>query len=134
MRIQPDDADWDAGDINYNVLRWTSSPTPPFGGYGPSLANPLTGEILGADIMLEYVFMKNRWIFDQLYTDGAANLLAEAQGHIHANGVLCSAGHQLQQSLIFAGALGTGMGIDNNEILRQGLMELVLHEVGHTLG
>ena len=134
VRIQPDDADWDAGDINYNVLRWTSSPTPPFGGYGPSLANPLTGEILGADIMLEYVFMKNRWIFDQLYTDGGANLLTEQQGHVHANGVLCSAGHQLQQSLIFAGALGTGMGIDNNEILRQGLMELVLHEVGHTLG
>ena len=25
--VQPDDADWDAGDIRYNVLRWTSSPT-----------------------------------------------------------------------------------------------------------
>ncbi|WP_423185949.1 zinc-dependent metalloprotease [Alishewanella sp. d11] len=134
VRIQPDDADWDAGDINYNVLRWTSSPNPPFGGYGPSLANPLTGEILGADIMLEYVFMKNRWIFDSLYTDGATQLTTEAAGHWHANGVFCSAGHQLQQNLIMAGALGTGLPIDNNEILRQGLMELVLHEVGHTLG
>ena len=134
VRIQPDDADWDAGDINYNVLRWTSSPNPPFGGYGPSLANPLTGEILGADIMLEYVFMKNRWIFDSLYTDGASQLTTEAAGHWHANGVFCSAGHQLQQNLIMAGALGTGLPIDNNEILRQGLMELVLHEVGHTLG
>ncbi len=134
VRIQPDDADWDAGDINYNVLRWTSSPNPPFGGYGPSLANPLTGEILGADIMLEYVFMKNRWIFDSLYTDGASQLTSEAAGHWHANGVFCSAGHQLQQNLIMAGALGTGLPIDNNEILRQGLMELVLHEVGHTLG
>lgn len=134
VRIQPDDADWDAGDINYNVLRWTSSPNPPFGGYGPSLANPLTGEILGADIMLEYVFMKNRWIFDSLYTDGASQLTTEAAGHWHANGVFCSAGHQLQQNLIMAGALGTGLPIANNEILRQGLMELVLHEVGHTLG
>ncbi|SFD15200.1 protein of unknown function [Pseudoalteromonas denitrificans DSM 6059] len=52
VKVQPDDAKWDAGDINYNVLRWTSSPKPPFGGYGPSLANPLTGEIMGADIML----------------------------------------------------------------------------------
>jgi hypothetical protein len=26
VKIQPDDAKWDAGDINYNVLRWTSSP------------------------------------------------------------------------------------------------------------
>jgi len=134
VRIQPDDADWDAGDINYNVLRWTSSPTPPFGGYGPSLANPLTGEILGADIMLEYVFMKNRWIFDTLYTDGSAQVSKEAPGHMHANGVFCSAGHQLQQSLILASALGTGLDIEKNDILRQGLMELVLHEVGHTLG
>ena len=29
VKIQPDDADWDAGDIRYNVLRWTSSPNPP---------------------------------------------------------------------------------------------------------
>ncbi|MFM7814215.1 MAG: DUF5117 domain-containing protein, partial [Flavobacteriales bacterium] len=54
-KIQPDDATWDAGDIHYNVLRWTSSPNPPFGGYGPSFVNPRTGEILGADIMLELV-------------------------------------------------------------------------------
>ena len=52
VKVQPDDADWDAGDIRYNVLRWTSSPNPPFGGYGPSFTNPRTGEIIGADIML----------------------------------------------------------------------------------
>ena len=46
VKIQPDDADWSAGDIRYNVLRWTSSPNPPFGGYGPSFTNPRTGEIL----------------------------------------------------------------------------------------
>ena len=40
VKTQPDDADWDAGDIRYNVLRWTSSPNPPFGGYGPSMTNP----------------------------------------------------------------------------------------------
>ena len=55
VKIQPDDADWDAGDIRYNVLRWTSSPNPPFGGYGPRMTNPRTGEIIGADIMLEYI-------------------------------------------------------------------------------
>ncbi|GIR63381.1 MAG: hypothetical protein CM15mP68_0470 [Pseudomonadota bacterium] len=27
---KPDDAEWDAGDIRYNVLRWASSPNPPF--------------------------------------------------------------------------------------------------------
>ena len=34
-KIQPDDADWDAGDIRYNVVRWSNSPEPAFSGYGP---------------------------------------------------------------------------------------------------
>jgi len=45
VKVQPDDADWDAGDIRYNVLRWTSSPNPPFGGYGQSFVNPRTGKL-----------------------------------------------------------------------------------------
>jgi len=57
VKVQPDDADWDAGDIRYNVLRWTSSPSPLFGGYGPSMANPRTGQILGADVMLEFSYI-----------------------------------------------------------------------------
>ena len=60
VNIQPDTANWDAGDIRYNVLRWTSSPNPPFGGYGPSFVNPRTGEILGADIMLEWIYITKR--------------------------------------------------------------------------
>ena len=68
VKVQPDDAEWDAGDIRYNVLRWTSSPNPPFGGYGPRFTNPRTGEIIGADIMLEWVYLTNR-----LYVDGIFN-------------------------------------------------------------
>ena len=45
VKVQPDTASWDAGDIRYNVLRWTSSPDPPFGGYGPRFVNPRTGQI-----------------------------------------------------------------------------------------
>ena len=53
VKEMPDTASWDPGDIRYNVLRWTSSPYPPFGGYGPSFVNPRSGEIIRADIMLE---------------------------------------------------------------------------------
>ena len=130
VKIQPDDADWDAGDINYNVLRWTASPRPPFGGYGPALANPLTGEILGSDIMLEYVFMKNRWMYDTLYTQGAATLTE----HMSDSELQCSLGHSIQENMLLAKGLGTGANIEDKEILRQGLTQLVLHEVGHTLG
>ena len=37
VKIQPDDATWDAGDIRYNVLRWTSSPNAPFRRIWPKL-------------------------------------------------------------------------------------------------
>ncbi|MBB1504817.1 MAG: hypothetical protein ACJAVX_000737 [Pseudoalteromonas rhizosphaerae] len=131
VKIQPDDAKWDAGDINYNVLRWTSSPKPPFGGYGPALANPLTGEILGSDIMLEFVFMKNRWIYDTLFTQGT---MSHSNGAANTGELNCSLGHEIQQNMMLANSLSTGASIEDKEILRQGLTQLVLHEVGHTLG
>ena len=77
VKIQPDDADWDAGDIRYNVLRWTSSPNPPFGGYGPSFVNPRTGQILGADIMLEYIFVTNRVRQEKAFATAAMGLEAD---------------------------------------------------------
>src|SRR5688500_1045153 len=89
VNVQPDDATWDAGDIRYNVLRWTSSPNPPFGGYGPSFINPRTGEILGADVMLEYVFITNRLRQERLFN--AAGLFAtgdESDSELHANNTL----------------------------------------------
>lgn len=140
VKIQPDDATWSAGDLNYNVLRWTSSPQPRFGGYGPSLANPLTGEMLGADIMLEFVFMKNRWIYNSLYSQGAASVgFSNNEQHEEqipgSNSALnCSAGHELQQGLLLSQVMSNGSDIENKAVLKEGLRHLVLHEVGHTLG
>ena len=138
VKIQPDDATWDAGDVRYNVLRWTSSPNPPFGGYGPSFTNPRTGEILGADIMLEYVFLTNRLKMSEIFDTDAAG--ADAS-HDHAIGIRggadCALGQTLQANLMAARALvGADMigNLGDNELLRQGLYYLILHEVGHTLG
>jgi hypothetical protein len=138
VKVQPDDAKWDAADINYNVLRWTSSPQPRFGGYGPSLANPLTGEMLGADIMLEFVFMKNRWIYNSLYSQGATSVgFSNNEQHEvpGSNSALnCSAGHELQQGLLLSQVMSNDNDIENKAVLKEGLRHLVLHEVGHTLG
>jgi len=131
VRVQPDDAEWDAGDINYNVIRWTSSPRPPFGGYGPSLASPVTGEIIAADIMMEYVFMSNRWFEHEIYGEDSY-----AQ-HSHDDaGLYCSLGHKIHGEMIAGQAMSglSGAEFDDNEILRQGLEHVILHEVGHTLG
>ncbi|NRA71093.1 MAG: zinc-dependent metalloprotease [Gammaproteobacteria bacterium] len=130
VKIQPDDATWDAGDINYNVLRWTASPKPRFGGYGPSFANPLTGQILGSDIMLEFVFMKNRWVYDTLYSQGAASLVGNDSS---SPDLYCSAGHQLQHGIMLGQNL-TNSDISKKAVIDEGLTMLILHEVGHTLG
>ncbi|MCL9980415.1 MAG: zinc-dependent metalloprotease [Bacteroidia bacterium] len=130
---QPDDADWDAGDVRYNVLRWTSSPNPPFGGYGPSFVNPRTGEILGADIMLEYIFLTNRVRTQQIYgIEGA-----EMENENHSTHTGCDAGlylhYQLQASQGIMN-LQEADTIEMTRLLEESIHYLILHEMGHTMG
>ncbi len=66
-KIQPDDAEWDAGDIQYNVVRWSSSPRPAFSGYGPSIANPRTGELIAADIVQEFNAIKRGYNYRKIW-------------------------------------------------------------------
>ncbi len=135
VKEQPDDADWDAGDIRYNVLRWTSSPQPPFGGYGPSFVDPRTGEILGADIMLEYIFVTNRIKQERLFA-------AKAQGYdetpmVSPDKHFCDADEHLHMSTMFGMQALEAQGLsdlDKREYLRQSLYYLVMHEMGHTMG
>ena len=51
-RQMPDDADWNPADIRYNTIRWSNSLNGWFLGIGPSRTNPLTGQILDADIVI----------------------------------------------------------------------------------
>ncbi len=137
VKIQPDDAEWDAGDIRYNVLRWTSSPNPPFGGYGPSMVNPRTGEIIAADIMLEFVFFTNRVFYDKLYSDVASIMDTNNYDHTHDHdNFVCSAGSILHDNINFGRTFIAlnGDDYDLEELERQSMMYLIMHEVGHTLG
>lgn len=134
--IQPDTASWDAGDIRYNVLRWTSSPFPPFGGYGPSFVNPRTGQILGADIMLEYVFFTNRLRQEKLFDAAALN-------HLHENSELnlshnsCDIGPYFLNATQFgqvALSAYTASDVEKSTYIKESLYYLIMHEVGHTFG
>lgn len=135
VKVQPDTADWDAGDIRYNVLRWTSSPTPPFGGYGPSFTNPRTGQILGADIMLEYAFFSNMLFEEDLFTaDAMWDGSTESIEHLST---YCSVGHKLQMNNMLGNTfLSVNAQSDDefSEYQRQALTMLILHELGHTFG
>jgi hypothetical protein len=133
VNIQPDDAEWDAGDIRYNVLRWTSSPNPPFGGYGPSFVNPRTGQILGADIMLEWVYITKRIQQGELFENTALFLDEENPMDAH----YCSASALMQSNNLFAQNAVDAMELSDaskETLIRESLRRLVLHEVGHTLG
>ena len=144
VKVQPDDAEWDAGDVRYNVLRWTSSPNPPFGGYGPSFVNPRTGEILGADIMLEYVHFTNRVFGDKLYEDAAANMYIESNEELEIkkyqqknNPMFCSMGHMMHENLMFGNAILQTTGasdLEMKKMKKEAMKSLIMHEVGHTLG
>jgi len=132
VRTQPDDADWDAGDLRYNVIRWVSSPSPSFGGYGPSFFDPRTGQILGADIMLEHIVIAGNLREGQVFGAPEAFALAPADDPAR-----CFAGLLAHREMLFANAALEALGADTAEkqrLLEEFIHFLVLHEIGHTLG
>jgi|AntRauTorcE11897_2_1112592.scaffolds.fasta_scaffold02030_7 hypothetical protein len=134
VKVQPDDAEWEAGDIRYNVLRWTSSPVPPFGGYGPSFVNPRTGQILGADVMLEWVFFSNQVRSEDIFTETMPSMKALSDS---MNPAYCSFGQHMQQNNLFGTHALRGMGAADEDLegfKHEALTMLILHELGHTFG
>jgi len=141
VRQQPDDAEWDVEDINYNTFRWITASA----GFarGPSRVNPSTGQILDADV-----------IFDADFVEVWSNYLGWSETD------------EKSYSLDFDEMLGTGRFFDDNyarhtarqmafgtmalaasdkaakglskekieELLFQGVQSVATHEVGHTLG
>ena len=66
-KIQPEDADWDAADYEYNVIRWSSEPDGGLLGIGPRVTNPLTGEIISADVVNKLLAVKVGRNYRKLY-------------------------------------------------------------------
>lgn len=67
VKEMPDDAAWDPADVRYNTIRWAASLSGAGGGaFGPSRVNPITGQILDADVVMfapmNYIFVYN--VFD----------------------------------------------------------------------
>lgn len=154
VRQQPDDADWDPEDINYNTFRWITSSA----GFamGPSRVNPITGQILDADIIFDadfLTFWKEEYeIFSPekvaAMTGGPLTLeeyrqqmLTNPSGHRHHAGCACNYHSGLGRELAFGStalfakaADAAQLAAERERMMMQGLKEVVMHEVGHTLG
>jgi hypothetical protein len=148
---QPDDATWDPEDVNYNTFRWITASA----GFamGPSRVNPYTGQILDADIIFDADFLT---FWKQEYetltpqaiaemtngelpnADKAAKMFSRPLGDHHE----CRLSHGMSRQFAFGAAAISGMfaadpkvaAEQQEKLIMQGLKEVTMHEVGHTLG
>jgi hypothetical protein len=141
MKIMPDDATWDPADIHYNVIRWVSSAQPTYGAIGPSFVNPKTGQILGADITVEWFSGSATPIFDDLYNGftGATQEPAMQFPGINMKNHYANCTLATELKAQYTAGLTTleiaGAGdAEVKEMHKQFLTYLIMHEMGHTLG
>lgn len=158
MKQMPDDADWDPADIAYNVIRWKSSSSPSYGAIGPSFFNPLTGQILGADITVEWKSGAGTPVMDDLFNGGNATMqslpwqnpeaaMAPQTAYVHHSQVnrmaLCNMANELSMQFQAGMAVVETMDAELGEakkaetvreMHKQFLYYLIMHEMGHTLG
>ena len=149
VRQQGDEDSWDPEDVNYNTFRWITAEA----GFamGPSRVNPLTGQILDADIIFDASFLRSWKTSYENFTPAAVAALLDLEQptitkgpalfgpsrHRHAD---CRLNEGMQHQSSLAGAVFAAQGLTAKrgelpeEYLQQALKEVVMHEVGHTLG
>ncbi|MBU8933059.1 MAG: zinc-dependent metalloprotease [candidate division Zixibacteria bacterium] len=139
----PDTAEWDPADVRYSTVQWVIIPG---GGYavGPSRANPFTGQIYDADIrvsvdFIRYMFSNMEFFIDPVTPDAdIPELPVDEYSH---NEHFCNYGMESAREAAFGltYAISTaGDLVDKDSLTKEYihayLVELVAHEVGHTLG
>ena len=150
VRQQPDDAEWDPEDINYNTFRWITSSAGI--AMGPSRVNPTTGEILDADIIFDADFLQFWREQRKIFTpddEGEPGTGPADLPHIHETGpwaapqmrhrCLCDLSSGMARQLAFGSiALATEGQATSEEDLKKLILQAIklatMHEVGHTLG
>lgn len=143
VRQQPDKTDWDPEDVNYNTFRWITAGQ----GFamGPSRVNPRTGQILDADIIFDADFLQFwRREYETFTPEGVALLTGGGPAAAALAGQHCCgacalfAGHARETALAASAlAVNAPEGLSEEEkekLVVQGLTQVVMHEVGHTLG
>ena len=141
----PADPNWDPEDVRYSTVRWITSSEPAFGAIGPSRVDPRTGEILDADICIEGSIVQSYRNIYRRYAGPeaiAARVMpafqrppaflpldeaCDLQEGVADDGALLNIG------MLVDGALPPGSPVPP-EYMHQAIVEVTMHEVGHTLG
>ena len=80
VRQQEDNDTWDPEDVRYNTIRW--SPANLGFAIGPSRVNPMTGEILDADVVIDCCFANDSNVLDIFPPSETATALGGRQNMI----------------------------------------------------
>lgn len=141
VKQMPDDADWDHADLRYNVLRWVA--TAPTADSAMAVAlmreNPMTGEIIGANINVNANWMR----FGRAEVKDVVNPALNPKAHETAmdNPALCRYGEGMSeqawmgwQAMEMQMALAPRVKVDESEYANALLRAVVAHEMGHILG
>ena len=144
VKQMPDNADWDPADVRYNTIRWLVQPESAYA-VGPSRANPYTGELYDADIRISNDYV--RFYFDDFenFIDPILEKdiieIWESDNHAHSHdNHTCNYGEHLKHKMAFTWnyLISNNIIVESEEsmmkFVEDGIIDLLLHEVGHTLG
>ncbi|OLC70679.1 MAG: hypothetical protein AUH78_20310 [Gemmatimonadetes bacterium 13_1_40CM_4_69_8] len=145
----PDDTLWSAEDARYSTVRWMADNDATYA-IGPSDVDPRTGEILNADILFTASWIQawqgeyHEWtgpqaMISEVFREDSLLRADPAGGGVRFRR-LCSYSEGLAQratlvraALVAQGVIAPGAPVPR-EYIGQALKEVVMHEVGHTLG
>ena len=142
VRQQPDDADWDAADARYNMVRWFVNPRRVYA-QGPSRANPLTGELFNASIRFSADFPRLMFREYEEFVDPVSDAGGPVPAQDRTGNYLrgfCDYAEGVAHQAAFSGNLLAVRGeIDlagkgGQKFINDYLTMIAAHEMGHTLG
>ncbi|MCL2306939.1 MAG: zinc-dependent metalloprotease [Proteobacteria bacterium] len=145
VEIEPEDATFSTSDLRRPSIRWLTTAKTAFGGIGPSVVDPRTGEILDADIGLDASQVRAvASIFSEAIDGGhaseaSAEILSGRMGGA-SSGHACMVGTTAMQEAQFGMSLLALRGdvVPDDDATQRFVFDflksITMHEVGHTLG